>query len=168
MNKFIFISLATASTLSGTALAADFMADAQVVSAAPLYERINDPRRECWQETSTPQANATPTDRSPAGAILGGLAGGILGHQIGKGGGKDAATAIGAITGAIVGDRMQSNPGSTQTIERCRVTDNWTQRLTGYSVTYRYSGHEFTTVTPNDPGRYLRVNIQVNPVTSAR
>jgi uncharacterized protein YcfJ len=168
MNTLTLITLAAASTLSGTALAADFMTDAQVVSATPLYERFNDPKRECWLETSTPQASATQGDRSPMGAIIGGLAGGILGNQVGKGGGKDAATAIGAITGAIVGDRMQSTPGAAQTVERCRVTDNWTQRLTGYSVTYRYSGHEFTTVTANDPGRYLRVNVQVNPVTGTR
>jgi uncharacterized protein YcfJ len=171
MNTRILVSLAVASTLSGTPLAADFMADAQVISASPLYERLNDPKRECWLETATPQGSVTSGDKSPAGAIIGGLAGGILGHQVGKGSGKDIATALGAITGAIVGDRMQGGAnaaGTAQTIERCRVTDNWTQRLTGYSVTYRYSGHEFTTVTANDPGRYLRVNVQVNPVTGTR
>jgi uncharacterized protein YcfJ len=170
MNTRILVTLAVASTLSGTTLAADFMADAQVISASPLYERINDPKRECWLETTTTPGSVSSGDKSPAGAIIGGLAGGILGHQVGKGSGKDVATALGAITGAIVGDRMQggANAATSQTVERCRVTDNWTQRLTGYSVTYRYSGHEFTTVTANDPGRYLRVNVQVNPVTNMR
>ena len=164
MNKITLTALLALSIpMSGNALAADFSDTAQVVSAMPIYERFNDPKRDCWLETTTPQAAATQGDRSPAGAIIGGLAGGILGHQVGKGSGKDVATALGAITGAIVGDRMQSNPGATQTVERCRVTDNWTQRLTGYSVTYRYAGREFSVVLPNDPGRSLRVNVQVSP-----
>lgn len=167
MNKTTLAAMLALSlpmgSISGSALAADFSDTALVVSAVPVYERFNEPKRDCWLETTTPQASATQGDRSPAGALLGGLAGGILGNQVGKGSGKDVATALGAITGAIVGDRMQSNPGTTQTVERCRVTDHWTQRLTGYSVTYRYNGREFTSVLPNDPGRNLRVNVQVNP-----
>ncbi len=163
MSKITFSTLLAISLPMGSALAADFMDHAQVVSAIPIYERFNEPKRDCWLETSTPQASAAQGDRSPAGALIGGIAGGILGNQVGKGSGKDVATALGAITGAIVGDRMQNNPGASQTVERCRVTDNWTQRLTGYSVTYRYNGREFTSVLPNDPGRNLRVNVQVNP-----
>ncbi|MBM4190058.1 MAG: glycine zipper 2TM domain-containing protein [Betaproteobacteria bacterium] len=164
MNKTALTALLALSLpMSGNALAADFSDTAQVISAVPIYERFNEPKRDCWLETTTPQTSAVQGDRSPAGAIIGGLAGGILGHQVGKGSGKDAATALGAITGAIVGDRMQNNAGATQTVERCRVTDHWTQRLTGYSVTYRYGGREFTAVLPNDPGSRLRVNVQVSP-----
>ena len=163
MNKITLTALLTlAIPMSGSTFAVDFSDTAQVVSAVPVYERFNEPKRDCWLETTTPQA-AAQGDRSPAGALIGGIAGGLLGHQIGKGSGKDAATALGAITGAIVGDRMQSSPGATQTVERCRVTDHWTQRLTGYSVTYRYGGREFSAVLPNDPGRSLRVNVQVSP-----
>ncbi len=163
MNKITLTALLTLTIpMSGNALAADFSDTAMVVSAVPVYERFNEPKRDCWLETTTPQAAASG-DRSAAGALIGGIAGGILGHQVGKGSGKDAATALGAITGAIVGDRMQNNAGATQTVERCRVTDNWTQRLTGYSVTYRYAGREFSAVLPNDPGRSLRVNVQVSP-----
>ncbi len=157
------IGLIAVAALSGIATAADFYDTASVVSAVPVYERFNEPKRDCWLETTTPQAAAAQGDRSPAGALIGGIAGGILGNQVGKGSGKDVATALGAITGAIVGDRMQTSPSATQTVERCRVTDNWTQRLTGYSVTYRYAGREFSVTLPNDPGRNLRVNVQVSP-----
>lgn len=154
--------------ISGHALAVDFSDYAQVVSSTPIYDKINEPKRECWMETITPQAGSSSD--SPAGAIIGGIAGGILGNQVGKGGGKDAATALGAITGAIVGDRMQrSSPAAaptTQTVERCRLTDNWVQRQNGYSVTWRYGGHESTSIMQNAPGSRLRVNVQVNPITS--
>lgn len=158
------LTLLSALIISGQTLAADFSDYAQVVSSTPLYDKVNEPKRECWVETITPQGSASG---SPAGAIIGGLAGGILGNQVGKGSGKDVATALGAITGAIVGDRMQGNSANaapaTQTVERCRLTDNWTQRLTGYSVTWRYGGREFTSVMSSAPGSSLRVNVQVNP-----
>lgn len=164
MNKITLTALIALSLpMGGNALAADFSDTAQVVSALPIYERFNEPKRDCWLETTTPQAGAAQDDRSPTGALIGGIAGGILGHQVGKGSGKDVATALGAITGAIVGDRMQNNAGTTRTVERCRVVDNWSQRLTGYSVTYRYAGREFSAVLPNDPGSRLRINVQVNP-----
>lgn len=159
------LTLAACLALSGGVYAADFSDYAQVVSVTPIYERVNEPKRECWLETVTPQANATQGNNSPAGALIGGIAGGILGHQVGRGGGKDAATALGAITGAIVGDRLQQGqPGTTsQAVERCRITDNWVQRLSGYSVTYRYGGRDFTSILPSDPGNTLRITVQVRP-----
>lgn len=165
LTTVLGLSLATLA-FTTPAPAADFVDYGQVVSSTPIYERFNEPKRECWFETVTPQASSLDPN-NPAGAIIGGLAGGILGNQVGKGTGKTLATAAGAITGAIVGERLQGNTAnagpSTQTIERCRITDHWVQRLSGYSVVYRYQGHEYTAVLPNDPGRTLRINVQVTP-----
>lgn len=151
---------------SGLAGAVDFVDYAQVVSSTPIYQQVNEPKRECWIETATPQAASSQPSGSPAGALIGGLAGGILGHQVGSGSGRALATAAGAITGAVVGDNLQNKPAAAaapQAVERCRITENWVQRVTGYRVVWRYGGREFSSVLPADPGNTLRITVQVNP-----
>lgn len=93
----------------GVADAADFMDTARVVSSTPVYERVNEPRRECRTET----VQSAPRDRSMSGAVVGGVAGGLLGSQVGGGRGSTAATGAGAVAGAVVGDRV-SNPDSNR------------------------------------------------------
>lgn len=85
--------------------AADFVDTARVISSTPIYERVSEPRQECWTET----VNSSTPERSMGGAVVGGVAGGVLGSQVGKGSGKTAATAAGAVVGTIAGDRV-SNP----------------------------------------------------------
>ncbi len=139
---------------------------ARVVASTPIYEEYNSPRQECWTEQVGYRTESV-RDRSYAGAVIGGIAGGILGHQVGKGTGKAVATAAGAATGAIVGDNID-NSGDSRTVrrspqyeERCRTVDNWSRRITGYDVTYRYQGREYTTVLPYEPGATLRVRTRV-------
>ena len=143
-----------------------FKDTARVVSSTPIYEEYNNPRQECWTE-QVGYRQEDGRDRSYAGAIIGGIAGGILGNQVGKGSGKSVATAVGAATGAIVGDNID-NTGDTRTArrspqheERCRTVDNWSRRIAGYDVTYRYQGREYTTVLPYEPGPTLRVKVRV-------
>ena len=139
---------------------------ARVVASAPVYERINEPRRECWSE-QVGYESVGGRDRNYGGAILGGLVGGLLGNQVGGGSGRYVGTAVGAATGAIVGDNLGNRnrvyAGEQRPIyeERCRVTDNWSQRLTGYEVTYRYQGRDYTAFMPHDPGRHVKVNVNV-------
>ncbi|MBI1174713.1 MAG: glycine zipper 2TM domain-containing protein [Sideroxydans sp.] len=87
--------------------AADFVDTARVVSSTPIYERVSEPKQECWTET----INTPAQERSMGGAVVGGVAGGLLGSQVGGGSGNTAATAAGAIAGTMVGDSV-SNPGS--------------------------------------------------------
>jgi len=94
-------------SLFGNAYAADFVDTARVISSTPIYERVSEPRRECWTET----VQVAPKERSMAGAVVGGVAGGLLGSQVGGGHGSTAATGAGAVAGAVVGDRV-SNPDS--------------------------------------------------------
>lgn len=94
-------------SLYGNAVAADFTDTARVVSSTPIYERVSEPKRECWMET----VQVAPKERSMGGAVVGGVAGGLLGSQVGGGSGNTAATGAGAVAGAVVGDRV-SNPDS--------------------------------------------------------
>jgi len=93
----------------GSAFAADFTDTARVVSSTPIYERVSEPKRECWTET----VQVAPKERSMGGAIVGGVAGGLLGSQVGGGSGNTAATGAGAVAGTIIGDRV-ANPDSNR------------------------------------------------------
>lgn len=145
--------------LYGSANAADLVDTARVVSSTPIYERVNEPRRECWNES----VQSAPKERSMGGAVVGGIAGGLLGSQVGGGHGKTAATAAGAIAGVLVGDRVANpdQPGGSQQVERCREVDNNREAITGYRVTYRYNGQEATTTLPYQPGNTVQVGISL-------
>lgn len=166
MNAFAKTTLtllcAGAATL---AQAVDFDDTARVVSVAPQYERVNQPRQECYTEYVNVQ---TQQRNSAGGGIVGGVVGGLLGSQVGGGSGKTAATAVGAITGAIVGDRLdnQGNVVTTtqQPVNQCRIVDNWQQRTNGYLVTYEYRGLTQSAVLPYDPGQNLRLRVSLTPV----
>ncbi len=97
---------------SGAATAANDLVDtAPVISAAPVYERVSEPRQECYMESAP--ARHKPQERSLAAPILGGLAGAVLGRQVGGGSGRDVATAIGAAVGAMSGDYV-ANPDANR------------------------------------------------------
>lgn len=163
MNKpklSIFTLFFTASTL---ACAVEFEDYARVVSVTPRVEHVNYPQQECYTEYVQTQRQQ---QRGVGGSILGGVAGGILGNQVGGGSGRTVATAAGAIAGAIVGDRMENNNAGVveqQPVRQCRTVDNWQARTTGYSVTYEYRGHTYTSVVPYDPGQRLPVRVSVSP-----
>jgi len=149
--------------------AVDFTDQATVVATAPVSERVNAPRQECWNETVTTQAPAS--GGSPLGAIVGGIAGGVIGHQIGSGRGNAVATGVGAVAGAVIGDKVDPNGGliggrasagtQEQVVQRCRMADNWTDVVRGYDVTYRYNGRDVTIRMPYDPGPTVQVAVGV-------
>ena len=105
----LLVMVLSAAALYGNAYAADFTDTARVVSSTPIYERVSEPKRECWNES----AQAAPKEHSMAGAIVGGIAGGLLGSQVGGGHGNAAATGAGAVAGAVIGDRV-ANPDSNR------------------------------------------------------
>lgn len=194
--------------LHGNSYAADFTDTAQVISSAPIYERISEPRRECTMES----AQVTPKERSIGGAVIGGVAGGVLGSRVGSGHGSTVATGAGAVAGAVVGDRVD-NPDSnrsatgaivggvagallgsqigggsgnkaataaggivgavvgdrvanpdqprTEQVERCREVQASREVIKGYTVTYRYCGHDVTVTLPYRPGTTVRVGVGI-------
>ncbi|MDP2265065.1 MAG: glycine zipper 2TM domain-containing protein [Thiobacillus sp.] len=149
-----------------------FTARAQVLSSTPIYDTINEPRRECWTETSGYETRSYRDGSNTGSTVLGAIAGGLIGSTVGKGNGKVAAAAVGAATGAVVGSRW--NDGSTRyessprQVERCRTNDNYRQVVSGYDVRYRFQGREFNTRLPNDPGRWLTLNVSFNVAEDQR
>src|SRR5262249_54888201 len=131
-------ALAAAAVLAALATpvarAADYTEFAPVVASVPVYERVNTPRQECWNENVTVQESRS--GGSPLGAIVGGIAGGVIGHQIGSGRGNAVATGAGAVAGAVIGDRvdpnggvLSGNSGATtsrdEVVQHCRTVDSF-------------------------------------------
>lgn len=163
---------------SAGASGADYTDYAPVISAVPIFERVNVPRQECWNEVisvnETRQYREAPVVHSPGGAILGGIVGGIIGHQVGRGFGRGVATAVGAFTGAVVGDQIGNDgrhyyPPSAEVIsevrprnvQRCRTIESAREEIRGYNVTYRFNGRDLTVRMPYDPGPQVRVAVSV-------
>lgn len=179
MKKSFLIMVAAVS--SGATWAGDFVDTAKVISSTPVYERVSEPRQECWTETVSSTGVVTKSapveERSIGGALIGGVVGGVVGNQVGQGTGNTVATAAGAIAGAIIGDRVAnpSNQQAQQTSQmpqsreerRCRQVENYRDVVRGYDVTYRYNGRDVTTRLPYQPGDTVQVSVGVVGDTSS-
>ena len=173
MKKYFLVALAAVS--SGSVLASDFVDTAKVISSSPVYERVSEPKQECWTETVSSTGTITKSvpveEHSIGGALLGGVIGGVVGSQIGQGNGSTVATGAGAIAGAIIGDRVASQNASqqvqttqvpqTREERHCRQMENYREVIRGYNVTYRYSGRDVTTRLPYQPGDTVQVSVGV-------
>lgn len=145
---------------------------ARVLSAEPIirYVKVTTPVKECWEETEYYTVNERPQGLGVQ-TLLGAIIGGVVGHQFGGGHGKDAATVAGTLIGASVAHNAAHRNGGYATIERSRqVTRCETnyqsheeERIDGYRVIYAYSGQKYSTRTPYDPGKRLRIRVDVRP-----
>lgn len=145
---------------------------ARVLSAEPIvrYVTITTPVRECWQDTEY-----VTVDRhvrgSGAGTLVGAIVGGVIGHQFGSGRGNDAATVAGTLIGAAAGNEAAKRRNGVEyteyarPVKRCRTVMQETEeeRIDGYRVVYQYRGQKYATRMPYDPGRELRVRVDVRP-----
>jgi uncharacterized protein YcfJ len=149
------------------------LAYARVVDVDPIVTRVRveEPRRECWEETRYEPPRPRPGVAGPM--VLGGLLGGAVGTQIGSGDGRRAATVAGAIIGSAIGhdvgerrrDRYYDPEPRSYAEERCEVRyeTRWDERVDGYDVTYEYDGRQYRTRLPYDPGSTIRVRVDVAP-----
>ncbi|MDI1362162.1 glycine zipper 2TM domain-containing protein [Methylotenera sp.] len=149
------------------AMADQYSDTARVLSSTPQIERVNVPRQECRTEYQQ-QSYSNGGNNSMAGAIIGGIAGGLLGNTVGRGNGRVAAAAVGAGVGAIAGNSIANNQrgyGGTRSVpvQTCYQVDNWQSVTTGYLVSYEYNGRTYSTVTNEQPGRYIDVNVAIEP-----
>ncbi len=161
------LALAFAAASFG-ARAADLTDTAMVVSATPIIEKVTDISSDCGREPAYRQAAPAPQqEKSLMGPIIGGIAGAILGNQVGKGTGRTVATAGGAVAGAVIGDRVGNKPSSpppAQYAEQpCRRTETTREVVKGYTVVYRYNGHDATTTLPYNPGKRITVGVSAIP-----
>ena len=164
-RKAGLISAAALLVISGAANAAVYDY-AKVLSTQPIVRTVTvkAPVRECWQET---QYYSTYERRRGAGgrALAGAVIGGVIGHQFGSGRGKDAATVAGSMIGAAIGHGPVRRVDVAEPVERCetRMTSHREERIDGYRVVYRYHGQKYETRMPYDPGRELRVRVDIRP-----
>ncbi|MDH5353372.1 MAG: glycine zipper 2TM domain-containing protein [Gammaproteobacteria bacterium] len=143
----------------------------RVIEVEPVYRqvRVSNPVKECWDE---PVQHSGSQHRSAGGMLAGGLLGGIVGHQIGDGRGKKLATAVGTIVGAQIGHEAVNGHSSTSTEQHTRYQEhcevrhqvNFEEVIDGYRVTYKYRGDRYTINMPYDPGKRIKLRIQVTPV----
>jgi uncharacterized protein YcfJ len=187
MKKTLLAVAVASACMSSGAFAESFTDSAPVIGIRPITESVPVNREECWSEqrrgyeerTVTRQDNGSPIG---AGTVLGAIAGGVIGHQFGNSsGGRDRGTAAGAIVGGLVGnqvDRERGGGGSYETteverrpvtrdVERCRTIQEVREVASGYDVRYRYGGREFVTRMPFDPGRRVRVAVDVQPLVES-
>ncbi len=145
---------------------------AKVVSARPIirYVTVKTPVRECWEETEV----YTTYKRPPGNVgrtLLGATLGGVIGHQFGSGSGNDAATVAGALIGGAVANQSGYANGHygrvehSRPVRRCETRYRRTkeQRIDGYDVIYRYHGQKYQTRMPYDPGRRIKVRVDIRP-----
>jgi uncharacterized protein YcfJ len=127
----------------------------RVISSTPVIQQVAVPREVCSDQQVTYQGQ-----KSGAGALIGGIAGGAMGNAIGDGGGRAAATVIGLIGGAMLGNRIEgpSQP-YTETYRQCGSQTFYENRTVAYDVVYEYAGRQYRTQMPQDPGRFVRLNV---------
>lgn len=175
-TKRVTAGLVAASLLS--AVSADALAArydyARVISSEPIvrYVTVKTPVRECWQDTEYYTVDR-PVPGSGASTFVGALVGGVIGHQFGSGRGNDAATVAGTLIGAAIGNesakRRYGAPYETveysRPVTRCetRLTSHREERIDGYRVVYRYHGQKYETRMPYDPGREIRIRVDIRP-----
>lgn len=143
---------------------------AKVISVQPIvrYVTVQTPVRECWQDTEyyTTHHQRHATRRS---TLVGAIIGGVIGHQFGSGHGKDAATAAGAMVGAAIGHdsahRRYGTVRNSRPVQRCETQyrNHQEERIDGYNVVYRYHGQKYATRMPYDPGKRIKIRVDIRP-----
>ena len=184
MKKLMLVAAVAAAFASLTpAFAESYTDSAAVVSSRAITDRIPVNREECWSEQRRgyEERRVTRQDNGQAigaGTVIGAIAGGVIGHQFGNSsGGRDRGTAAGAIVGGLIGNQVDRDRSGetlevervpvTRDVERCRTVGDMREVPVGYEVRYRYGGREFVARLPRDPGRRLRIAVDVRPIDEA-
>jgi len=138
---------------------------ARVTHVEPIYRMVTvtRPERECWDQPERYRKG----HESYTSTIAGGLIGGVIGNQFGGGSGNTAMTIAGTLLGGSVGRDMGNRYHDTDYgyQEQCRVINRQhrEQRIDGYEVSYRYQGRIYTTVMDHHPGKFIPVDVHVEP-----
>jgi len=181
--KKLALAIATLSAVAAPAFGAEFTDRARVLGVHPIHEQIPVAREECWNDVQRgyEERRVTRADTGAAigpGTVLGAVIGGVVGHQFGNSsGGHDRGTAAGAIVGGLIGNQVDRDnrgapPPSTEiervpverNVERCRTVNEVRDATVGFDVRYEYLGRQFSTRMDRDPGRFIRVAVNVAPV----
>jgi len=128
--------------VAATAASAQSMVTARVLSAQPVVEQV--PVSDCGPYGARP---------SGAGAAVGALTGGLIGSQLGKGSGHIAGAVLGALGGAFLGNTAEA----AQYGGHGGCATGYSQRVTGYDVTYDVGGRSYQTRMAQAPGQWIQV-----------
>ena len=157
MKKTVFLL-----ALAGTAGLSAAQEMGRVISSIPVVNQVGVPRQVC-----TTEAVPVQSQKSGAGAVIGGIAGGAMGNAIGGGSGRAAATILGVLGGAVLGDRIEgSGPTQIQNVQNCTTQTFYENRTTAYNVVYEYAGKQYSVQMPSDPGPYVK--LQISPVGASQ
>lgn len=145
---------------------------AKVLSVTPAvrYVTVTTPVKECWEDVEHYSVRNNEPGRAGR-TLFGAIVGGVIGHQIGSGRGNDAATIAGALIGASAGansgDRRYTTNEYTRPVRRCETNyrSHQEERIDGYDVIYSYHGRKYATRTPFDPGKKLKIRVDVRPAS---
>jgi len=133
---------------------------AEVVAAKEVFETVMTPREQC-EDVQVQHKAPVKDEHRVAGTAIGAVAGGLLGSTIGGGKGKTLATVGGAAAGGFAGNQVQKNMQDkdvvTTTERRCKTVNEKSQKVVGYTVTYRLDGKEGVTRMSFKPGPRLPV-----------
>ncbi|MEO6080704.1 MAG: glycine zipper 2TM domain-containing protein [Steroidobacteraceae bacterium] len=143
---------------------------ARVLRVEPVMQRVRYtvPVERCWNEE---RVRSDRRSSNAGAAIVGGAIGAILGNRISDG--RGVATLGGAVVGAALGNEIGKADGRRDyrepryaQVQRCRTLqeERFEEHVAGYRVTYEYNGRHQVTQLPYDPGRYLRVAVDVHPL----
>jgi len=158
---------------------------AKVLHASPVHEqvRVVTPVRECWMERVSYErprrGHRRHHSRTPT--LVGATIGRLLGREITHDRrGRRIATLVGALVGGSVGHdvshrrsdrhRRHRNAVAYRNEERCETREevSWEQQVVGYDVKYKYRGRIYRTRMGHDPGRRMKVAVDVRPAHRAR
>jgi len=141
---------------------------ARVTGVEPVYETIvvETPVTTCHREiVERHVSRPSVAGQTLAGAIIGAA----IGRQFGGGSGRDALTMIGAAAGSAVANeravrRHRGAPSVAvirEPVERCATEfrQHSERRVTGYWVDYRHRGRNYRILSPERPGRQLRIAV---------
>ena len=152
---------------------------AKVLNVQPQYETVTYtvPTESCRiEQVPVYDDGYRYQRRSYTAPIVGAIIGGAVGNTVMNGKTrKRVGTAVGAVLGASIGadiSRNRSSRGyhtssvSYRSEEVCQVVNeiHEEQQLRGYEVKYRYAGETYVTLMDQDPGRFVRVRVDVTPV----
>lgn len=168
-SKISIVVVLGASLAAGAAKAHEVRyTSARVIAVEPAYETVivERPVRTCHREIVERQVRRS----SVAGQTLAGaIVGAAIGRQFGDGRGRDALTLIGAAAGSAVANEraLRRHAGTSavtvvrEPVERCSTTyrREAQRQLTGYWVDYRHRGRHYRVLSPERPGRYIRIAI---------
>lgn len=148
--------LASASLLATVGAQAQ-EAMARVLTSTAVMQQVAVPRQVCTNQQVIQQGQP-----SGAGAAMGAIAGGALGNAMGGGSGRDIATVIGLFGGAILGNKIEGTRDEVRQVQQCSTQTTYENRVLHYDVIYEYEGKRYSIKMPNDPGQFVR--LQLNPV----